>query len=80
MINPKDNIWTIPDLIDFELWVREEFNVVDADKTERRKENQKLCSAADGEPRRDYFVRWVRAKRTARHPSHSYPTEPYSAS
>lgn len=70
MTDPQDNNWTIPDLIDFELWVREESDVVDADRTERRKENQKLCTAVDGELRRDCFLRWVRAKKTAP-PSHT---------
>lgn len=65
--DPKDNKWTIPDLIDFELWVREENDAADASKKERRTENRKLCSALDGEQRRDYFRRWVRAKRTAHH-------------
>ncbi len=67
MTDPEDNKWTIPDLIDFELWVREEIEVTDASKAERRKENQTLYAASNGEQRRDYFLRWVRAKRTVRH-------------
>lgn len=70
MTDPKDNNWTIPDLIDFELWVREGAQIADAKKAEYRKENRKLCSVVDGEERRYYFRRWVLAKRTLLH-SHS---------
>ncbi len=70
MIEPQDKDWTIPDLIDFELWVREERDIAEEVKSVRKKENRGLCKAADDESRRDFFLKWVRAKRNDRH-SHS---------
>ena len=68
MTEPQDKDWTIPDLIDFELWVREEHDIAEEEKSARKKENRRLCKALDDESRRDFFLKWVRAKRNDRHP------------